>query len=116
MHNTFFLKITSLGRHAAIGLTTTVIAGIGSLAFSVPTTTAEIYQLVGHDGSTLKLRLAKVGYERMQETIDPAMSIDRARENRKKHGRSEKRIQQRMTGQETRNKLTDYRKDHDISE
>ena len=51
MHNTLFLKITSLGRHAAIGLTTTVIAGIGSLAFSVPTTTAEIYQLVGHDGS-----------------------------------------------------------------
>ncbi len=64
----------------------------------------------------LKLRLAKVWYERMQETIDPALSIDRARENRKKHGRSEKRIQQRMTGQETRNKLTDYRKDHDIQE
>ena len=43
-----------------------------------------------------KLWLAKVGYERMQETIDPAMSIDRARENRKRYGRSEKRIQQRM--------------------
>lgn len=64
----------------------------------------------------LKLRLAKVWYERMQETVDPAMSIDRARENRKKYGRSEKRIQQRMMGQETRNKLTDYRKDHDIKE
>lgn len=34
-----------------MGLTTTVIAGIGSLAFFVPTTTAEIYQFVGHDGS-----------------------------------------------------------------
>jgi hypothetical protein len=62
----------------------------------------------------LKLRLAKVWYERMQETVDPALSIDRARENRKKYGRSEKRIQQRMMGQETRNKLTDYRKDHDV--
>jgi len=52
--------------------------------------------------------LAKVGYERMQEINDPAQSVDRARENWKKLGRSEKWIQQRMTGQETRNKLTDY--------
>jgi DNA-damage-inducible protein D len=52
--------------------------------------------------------LAKVGYERMQEINDPSLSIDRARENWQKLGRSEKWIQQRMTGQETRNKLTDY--------
>lgn len=52
--------------------------------------------------------LAKVGYERMQEITDPSQSIDRARENWQKLGRSEKWIQQRMTGQETRNKLTDY--------
>jgi len=43
--------MTTLRRHAAIGLTTTVIAGIGSLSFSVPTTKAEIYQFVGRDGS-----------------------------------------------------------------
>ncbi len=52
--------------------------------------------------------LAKVGYERMQEINDPSQSIDRARENWQKLGRSDKWIQQRMTGQETRNKLTDY--------
>lgn len=52
--------------------------------------------------------LAKVGYERMQEITDPEKSLDRARENWHKLGRSEKWIQQRMTGQETRNKLTDY--------
>lgn len=52
--------------------------------------------------------LAKVGYERLQEMNDPSQSIDRARENWRKLGRSEKWIQQRMTGQETRNKLTDY--------
>lgn len=52
--------------------------------------------------------LAKVGYERMQEIADPSQSIDRARENWQKLGRSQKWIQQRMTGQETRNKLTDY--------
>ena len=63
----------------------------------------------------IKLWLAKVGYERMQEMADPARSIDRARENWQKHGRSEKWIQQRMMGQETRNKLTDYWKDHEIT-
>lgn len=62
----------------------------------------------------IKLWLAKVGYERMQEMADPARAIDRARETWQKHGRSEKWIQQRMTGQETRNKLTDYWADHEI--
>jgi len=60
--------------------------------------------------------LAKVGYERMQEINDPYLSMDRARENWQKMGRSEKWIQQRMTGQETRNKLTDYWKDAGIKE
>ena len=58
--------------------------------------------------------LAKVGYERMQEINDPSQSIDRARENWQKLGRSEKWIQQRMTGQETRNKLTDYWQDSGV--
>jgi hypothetical protein len=34
----------------------------------------------------------------MQEMADPALSLDRARETWQKHGRSEKWIQQRMTG------------------
>ncbi len=50
----------------------------------------------------------------MQELADPARSLDRARETWQKHGRSQKWIQQRMTGQETRNKLTDYWREHDI--
>jgi len=58
--------------------------------------------------------LAKVGYERMQEMADPEQSLDRARENWQKLGRSEKWIQQRMTGQETRNKLTDYWKESGV--
>ena len=62
----------------------------------------------------IKLWLAKVGYERMQDMADPARSLDRAREYWQQHGRSEKWIQQRMMGQETRNKLTDYWEDHEI--
>ena len=62
----------------------------------------------------IKLWLAKVGYERIQDMSDPARSLDRAREYWQQHGRSKKWIQQRMMGQETRNKLTDYWKDHEI--
>ena len=58
--------------------------------------------------------LAKVGYERIQELADPSQSLDRARENWQNLGRSEKWIQQRMTGQETRNKLTDYWKESGV--
>jgi hypothetical protein len=62
----------------------------------------------------IKLWLAKVGYERMQEMSDPALGLERARETWAAHGRSAKWIQQRMTGQETRNKLTDYWADHEV--
>jgi DNA-damage-inducible protein D len=64
----------------------------------------------------IKLWLAKVGHERMQEMADPALALDRARALWQQHGRSEKWIQQRMSGQETRNKLTDYWSNHEIKE
>jgi len=60
--------------------------------------------------------LAKIGHERIQEMSDPSLAIDRAREYWRKHGRSESWIQQRMMGQETRNKLTDHWKNSDIKE
>ncbi len=62
----------------------------------------------------LKLWLARVGHERLQDMADPALSLDRAREFWLRQGRSEKWVQQRMMGQETRNKLTDYWRDHEI--
>ncbi len=63
----------------------------------------------------IKLWLARVGYERMRDMVDPARSLDRAREFWQQHGRSEKWIQQRMMGQETRNKLTDYWQNHEVT-
>jgi len=80
--------------------------GIFRIIQSIPSPKAEPF----------KQWLAKVGHERVQEMGDPALSLDRARELWKKHGRSDKWIQQRMTGQETRNKLTDYWKNHEITE
>ncbi len=64
----------------------------------------------------IKLWLAKVGHERVQEINDPEKALNRARLHWQKMGRSEKWIQQRMMGQETRNKLTDYWKNHEVKE
>lgn len=64
----------------------------------------------------IKLWLAKVGYERIQETVDPEKSINRGRTNWQRMGRSAKWIQQRMMGQEIRNKLTDYWKDNEVKQ
>jgi hypothetical protein len=57
-----------------------------------------------------------VGYERLREIADPALGLERTRENWRKLGRSEKWITQRMTGQETRNKLTDYWAAHEVKQ
>jgi len=80
------------------------VEGLLRIIQSIPSPKAEPF----------KQWLAKVGYERMQDMADPARSLDRAREFWKQHGRSKKWIQQRMMGQETRNKLTDYWKGHEI--
>jgi DNA-damage-inducible protein D len=61
-----------------------------------------------------KLWLARVGYERMQETIDPELAVSRARKHWLALGHSKKWIEQRMLSVETRNKLTDYWADHGI--
>jgi len=62
-----------------------------------------------------KLWLARVGYERMQETIDPEISVSRGRKNWQTMGRSKKWIEQRMLSVEVRNKLTDYWSDHGVN-
>lgn len=62
----------------------------------------------------IKLWLAKVGRERIQEINDPEQSLNRARENWLTQGRSQEWVQRRMSGQETRNKLTDYWDTHGI--
>jgi len=63
----------------------------------------------------LKLWLAKVGNERLKDIADPSLSLNRAREYWQRQGRSKKWVQQRMMGQETRNKMTDYWKTHEIT-
>ncbi len=61
-----------------------------------------------------KLWLARVGYERLRETVDPEIAVNRARAHWLDLGRSQKWIEQRMRGQEIRNKLTDYWSGHGV--
>ncbi len=63
----------------------------------------------------LKIWLAKTGYERMRETVDPELAVSRGRKTWQMMGRSKKWIEQRMLSVETRNKLTDYWSEHGIS-
>jgi DNA-damage-inducible protein D len=74
------------------------VEGIFRIIQSIPSKKAEPF----------KQWLTKVGYERLQETANPELAVNRARENWKKMGAPEKWIEGRMRGQEIRNKLTDY--------
>jgi DNA-damage-inducible protein D len=94
------LTLTGMKRKTLAG----TVEHILRLIMAVPSPNAEPF----------KIWLSKVGQERLQELADPSLSIDRARENWQKLGRSDKWIQQRMTGQETRNKLTDYWKESGV--
>ncbi len=82
------------------------VEGIFRLIQSIPSPKAE----------PMKRWLARVGYERLQEYEDPSLAIDRARSYYKKLGRPDEWIEQRLLGQETRNKLTDYWSEHEIKE
>jgi prophage antirepressor-like protein len=56
-----------------------------------------VQSILGLKAEPIKRWFAKVGYERMQEMADPALSLDRARQTWQQHGQSDKWIQQRMT-------------------
>src|SRR3990167_8049583 len=97
-----------------------MVAEDGKLRFTDAASAETLLRLVqsipSPKAEPIKLWLAKVGYERIQEMAEPERSLDRARETWQKHGYSEKWIQQRMMGQEIRGKLTDYWKDHGVTQ
>ena len=61
-----------------------------------------------------KAWLAMVGRERIEETIDPELAFDRAKETYLKKGYSEEWINQRMMAIKTRNTLTDEWKERGV--
>ena len=73
------------------------VAGILRIIQSIPSPKAEPF----------KMWLAEVGKERIDETIDPELAIDRAIETYQKKGYSEEWIHQRFLSIRVRNALTD---------
>lgn len=61
-----------------------------------------------------KMWLARVGRERIEETIDPEQAIDRAVETYLKKGYSEEWVHQRLLSIRVRNELTDEWKKHGV--
>jgi len=83
-------------------------------AADVETLLRLIQSIPSPNAEPIKLWLARVGYERIEEINDPEKALNRSRNYWQRMGRSQKWIQQRMMGQEIRNKLTDYWKDNEV--
>jgi hypothetical protein len=66
-----------------------------------------IQSIPSKNAEPFKLWLAKVGSERIDETVDPELSIDRAIQNYRRLGYSEAWINQRIKSIEVRKALTD---------
>lgn len=80
--------------------------GVFRIIQSIPSPKAEPF----------KLWLAKVGKERIDETIDPELAIARAKETYLRKGYDEKWVQQRMISIKARNELTEQWKLHGIKD
>lgn len=78
--------------------------GIFRIIQSVPSPKAEPF----------KMRLAEVGKERIDEIIDPELTIDRALEGYARKGYSREWINQRLQAIQVRKELTDTWQDHGV--
>lgn len=80
------------------------IQGMFRIIQSVPSPKAEPF----------KMWLAEVGKERLDEIVDPELTIDRALENYVKKGYSREWINQRLQAIQVRKELTDAWQDHGV--
>jgi hypothetical protein len=85
---------------------TTNTKGVLRIIQSIPSKKAEPF----------KMWLAKVGNDRLDEEIDPEISIERAIRNYSKLGKSEEWINQRIKSIEIRKELTDEWKERGVNE
>ena len=87
-----------------------MVAEDGKKRLSDVMTTEQLLRLIqsvpSKKAEPFKLWLAKVGRERIEETIDPELAIDRAFETYSKKGYSEEWIRQRLMSIKIRNELT----------
>ena len=80
----------------------------------MPTMLGIVQPVPSPTAKPVKLRCANVGRERIKETADPSIALDRSCECWKRQGRSGKWIERRLRGQDTRTKLAGCGKEHGI--
>ena len=73
-----------------------------------------IQSVPSHKAEPFKLWLAQVGRERIEETIDPELAIDRALETYLKKGNTREWINQRLQAIQVRKELTDEWQDRGV--
>ena len=88
-----------------------MIAADGKMRLTDVADTEQLLRLIqsipSPNAEPFKLWLAKVGYERIEETEDPELAFDRAMETYLKKGYSKNWINQRLKSIEVRKELTD---------
>ena len=75
-----------------------------------------IQSITSPKAEPFKMWLAEVGKERVDETIDPELTIDRALETYLKKGYTREWINQRLQAIQVRKELTDSWQDHGVTE
>jgi len=97
-----------------------MLAQDGKMRLTDTLHTEQIFRLIqsipSPKAEPFKLWLAKVGYERLEETEDPELSIDRAMKTYLKKGYSKKWINQRLKSIEVRKDLTDEWEERGVKE
>ena len=95
-----------------------LIASDGKMRLTDVADTEQLLRLIqsipSPKAEPFKIWLAKVGYERIEETEDPEKAFDRAMETYLKKGYSKNWINQRLKSIEVRNELTDEWEKRDI--
>jgi len=97
-----------------------MLAADGKMRKTDVADTAQLLRLIqsipSKKAEPLKLWLARVGSERIDETADPELAIDRALETYLKKGYSRNWINQRLKTIEVRKELTDEWEKHGVTE
>lgn len=84
--------------------------------FSAENLLRAIQSIPSPKAEPFKLWLARVGYERIEETEDPELSIDRAMQTYLQKGYSKEWINQRLKSIEVRKELTDEWRERGVKE
>lgn len=97
-----------------------MLAADGKMRFTDVANLEQLFRIIqsipSPKAEPLKMWLAEVGRERVEETIDPELTIERALETYLKKGYTREWINQRLQAIQVRKELTDEWQDRGVSQ